>query len=72
MDQESIALAGLASSGKGVRRVLVTLNGVEVSRLEERAPLQALPVNLPLKLQDGQNTIVVTAADADGVTQGQA
>jgi Caspase domain len=69
VDQESIALAGLASSGKGVRRVLVTLNGVEVSRLEERAPLQALPVNLPLKLQDGQNTIVVTATDADGVTQ---
>src|SRR5436190_982991 len=69
VDQESIALAGLASSGKGVRRVLVMLNGVEVSRLEERAPVQTLPVNLPLKLQDGQNTIVVTATDADGVTQ---
>jgi caspase domain-containing protein len=69
VDQESIALAGLASSGKGVRRVLVTLNGVEVSRLEERAPLQTVPVNLPLKLQDGQNTIVVTATDADGATQ---
>jgi len=69
VDQESIALAGLASSGKGVRRVLVTLNGVEVSRLEERAPLQTMPVNLPLKLQDGQNTIVVTATDADGATQ---
>jgi caspase domain-containing protein len=69
VDQESIALAGLASSGKGVRRVLVTLNGVEVSRLEERAPLQTMPVNLPLKLKDGQNTIVVTATDADGATQ---
>jgi len=69
VDQESIALAGLASSSKGVRRVLVTLNGVEVSRLEERAPLQTMPVNLPLKLQDGQNTIVVTATDADGATQ---
>jgi Caspase domain len=69
VDQESIALAGLASSGKGIRRVLVTLNGVEVSRLEERAPLRTLPVNLPLKLREGQNTIVVTATDADGVTQ---
>lgn len=69
VDQESIALAGLASSGKGVRRVLVTLNGVEVSRLEERAPQRTLPVNLPLKLREGQNTIVVTATDADGVTQ---
>ena len=52
-----------------MRRVLVTLNGVEMSRLEERAPLQTVPVNLPLKLQDGQNTIVVTATDADGATQ---
>ena len=69
VDQESIALAGLASSGKGVTRVLVTLNGVEVSRLEERAPQRTLPVNLPLKLREGQNTIVVTAIDADGVTQ---
>jgi hypothetical protein len=69
VDQESIALAGLASSGKGVRRVLVMLNGVEVSRVEERAPPQTLPVNLPLKLREGQNTIVVTATDADGVTQ---
>jgi hypothetical protein len=69
VDQESIALAGLASSDKGVRRVLVMLNGVEISRLEERAPQRTLPVNLPLKLRDGQNTIVVTATDADGVTQ---
>ena len=69
VDQESIALAGLASSGKGVRRVLVMLNGVEISRLEERAPQRTFPVNLPLKLRDGQNTIVVTATDADGMTQ---
>lgn len=69
VEQESIALAGLASSGKGVRRVLVMLNGVEVSRLEERAPQQTFPVNLPLKLREGQNTVVVTATDADGVTQ---
>ena len=69
VDQESIALAGLASSGKGVTRVLVTLNGVEVSRLEERAAQRTLPVNLPLKLREGQNTIVVTAIDADGVIQ---
>jgi hypothetical protein len=68
-DQESIALAGLASSGKGVKRVLVTVNGAEVSRLEERAPQRTLAVNLPLKLREGQNTVVVTATDADGVTQ---
>jgi hypothetical protein len=69
VDQESIALAGIASSGKGVRRVLVMLNGVEISRLEEKAAVRTFPVNLPLKLRDGQNTIVVTATDADGTTQ---
>jgi len=69
VDQESIALAGLVSSGKGVTRVMVMLNGVEVSRLGERAPQRALAVNLPLKLRDGQNTIVVTATDVDGLTQ---
>jgi uncharacterized caspase-like protein len=68
-DQESIALAGLASSSKGVTRVLVMLNGVEVARLEERAGKSALPVNLPLKLREGQNTIVVTATDTAGTTQ---
>ncbi len=69
VDQESIALAGLVSSGKGVTRVMVMLNGVEVSRLGELAPQRALAVNLPLKLRDGQNTIVVTATDVDGLTQ---
>jgi hypothetical protein len=68
-DQESIALAGIASSSKGVTRVLVMLNGVEVARLEERAGKSALPVNLPLKLREGQNTIVVTATDTAGMTQ---
>src|SRR5207253_1500210 len=45
------------------------LNGVEVARLEERAGKSALPVNLPLKLREGQNTIVVTATDTAGMTQ---
>ncbi|MBI4609581.1 MAG: caspase family protein [Candidatus Rokubacteria bacterium] len=66
MDHESIGLAGLVSGGKGVSRVVVTLNGVEVSRLEERTPQSALPVNLPIKLREGQNTLVVTATEADG------
>ncbi|MBI4609583.1 MAG: caspase family protein [Candidatus Rokubacteria bacterium] len=69
VDRESIALAGLVSSGKGVSRVVVTLNGVEVSRLEERAAQRTLAVNLPLKLREGENTLVVTATDSDGTTQ---
>lgn len=57
------------SGGKGVSRVLVTLNGVEVARLEERAAPRTLPVNLPVKLREGQNTLVVTATDPDGLAQ---
>jgi hypothetical protein len=63
---ESLTLAGLVAGGKGVSRVIVTLNGVEVSRQDERTPQPALPVNLALKLQEGPNTVVVTATEADG------
>ena len=66
LEREALALAGLVSGGKGVSRVIVTLNGVEVSRQDERAPQPALPVNLALKLQEGPNTLVVTATEADG------
>src|SRR6266852_5048023 len=66
-DNETVALAGLASGGKNVRRVAVSLNGVEVARQEPGTTSAA--VNLPLKLREGQNTVVITATDADGVTQ---
>jgi len=66
VEQETVALAGLVSSGKQVRRVVVSVNGVEVSRQDPAAPSAA--VNLPLKLREGPNTVVVTATDADGVT----
>jgi hypothetical protein len=69
VSQEAVALAAVASGGKGVSRVLVTLNGAEVARVEERAPQRAIPVNVALKLQAGQNVVVVTATDADGTTQ---
>ena len=45
---------------------IVTLNGVEVARLGERTPQRALPVNVPIALREGQNTLVVTAAEPDG------
>jgi len=66
VEQESVALAGLASGGNGVSRVVVTLNGTEVSRLEERTPQSAVAVNLPLRLREGQNTLVVTATATGG------
>jgi len=70
VDHESVGLAGLVSGGKGVSRVVVTLNGMEVSRQAERAPQLAMAMNLPIKLREGQNTLVVTATDAAGaITQ---
>ncbi|MBI3030314.1 MAG: caspase family protein, partial [Candidatus Rokubacteria bacterium] len=66
VEQETVALAGLVSGGKGISRVAITLNGVEVSRQQEKAPQPALAVNLPLKLREGQNTLVITATEADG------
>ena len=57
------------SGGKGVSRVIVTLNGIELSRQDERTLQRTMAVNLPVKLREGQNTIVVTATDADGTIQ---
>jgi hypothetical protein len=66
VEQENLALAGLVTGGRGVARVVVTLNGLEVSKLEQGTPQRAIPVNLPLTLKEGQNTLVVTATEVDG------
>jgi hypothetical protein len=65
-EQETMAVAGLVSAGKGVSRVTIALNGGEISRQEERPPQRTVPVSLPVKLRSGQNTLVVTASDVDG------
>ena len=67
VDQESVTLAGLVASGKGVSRVVVTVNGIEVSRLEEQKPQRVLAVNLSLKLREGEYILVITATEADGM-----
>jgi hypothetical protein len=67
LDQQQIPLVGMVASGKGVGRVVVTLNGVEVSRLEELTPQRALAVNLSLTLREGENVMVITASEADGM-----
>lgn len=65
VEQETIGLAGMVTGGKGVSRVVITLNGVEVSRLGEQAPQQAMALNLPIRLREGLNTLVVTATEPD-------
>jgi hypothetical protein len=67
--QEQITLAGVASGGRGVARVVVTLNGVEVGRMGDATPQPAVAVNLPITLREGVNTLVVTAVDAAGSLQ---
>jgi hypothetical protein len=69
VDQEVVTLAASASGGKGVRRVVVTLNGAEVTRQEEPLAVPSKTVNLPLRLREGPNTVVVTATDAAGTSQ---
>jgi len=66
VEQDGIALAGVVAGGKGVSQVVVTLNGVEAGRRDDKSAPRALPLNQPLTLREGQNTIVVTAMGPDG------
>jgi hypothetical protein len=68
VEQETVGLAGMVSGGAGVGRVVIALNGVEISRQTEPTPPRALAVNLSVKLREGQNTLVVTATEAGGTT----
>ncbi len=66
VDQETIGLAGMVAGGNGVSRVVVSLNGVEISRMGGETPQRAVPLTLPLKLREGANTLVITATERDG------
>jgi uncharacterized caspase-like protein len=66
VDRDTVPLAGLVTSGRGVARVVVTLNGVEVSSLAERSPRPGVSLNASLKLREGANLLVIAATDADG------
>jgi uncharacterized caspase-like protein len=66
VDQETVTFAGLVQGGTGVHQVLVSANGVELWRQDNRSQQPAMAVNLPVKLVEGQNTLVVTAAESDG------
>jgi caspase domain-containing protein len=66
VDQEMVTFAGLVHGGTGVRQVLISANGVELWRQDNRSQQPAMAVNLPVKLVEGQNTLVVTAAEIDG------
>jgi len=70
---ERIVVAGKVSGGKGVARVLATLNGVEVFTQEEwqeegRSTNNEVSLNFPISLREGKNVLLVTAADPEGYT----
>ncbi|MBM4441171.1 MAG: caspase family protein, partial [Candidatus Rokubacteria bacterium] len=66
MEQEALSVAGSVAAPRGIRMVLLTLNGVEIARREEPARPRSAPIATSVRLREGPNTIVVTAADADG------
>ena len=61
-----VTFAATVNGGTGVRQVLVTANGVELWRQDNPAKQPSMAVNLPVKLAEGPNTLVVTAAETDG------
>jgi len=66
VDRESVPLAGVVTGGRGVSRVVVSVNGDEVARVDEKAPKPAVSLNASLKLREGPNLVVVEAMDANG------
>ncbi|MBI1959704.1 MAG: hypothetical protein HYS36_10835, partial [Candidatus Rokubacteria bacterium] len=73
MAAEEVVVSGKVTSGKGVARVTVSLNGADVSRQEEKAAAaKELALRVPVKLREGKNVLVVTAVEADGTTKQEA
>jgi hypothetical protein len=66
---EAITLAGVATSPSGVARVVIALNGTELTRLAETTAPRAMAINAPIHLREGANTLVVTATAVDGTVR---
>ena len=67
-DEASVIVA-IVNSVKGVAKVTVTVNGMEVSHENQRGLQRSLQVGTPVTLRPGPNTIVVTATEPDGTTR---
>jgi hypothetical protein len=66
--QQTVSLAGIVS-GDAVAWVLVALNGVELKRLADSPAPRVVPLNLPLRLNPGENILVITAMATDGTVR---
>jgi hypothetical protein len=67
-DPATVAAAVITSS-RGVAKVSISLNGVEVHGQAERSPQKSVLVTVPLKLREGVNTIGITASELDGTVR---
>jgi hypothetical protein len=62
-------VAAVVTSGRGVAKVAVTLNGVQVFEQVERTPQPSVLLTVPVTLREGSNTLTLLATAADGVTR---
>jgi len=60
-NQEEVELEASVFGGRGITLVQVVLNGTELRRYQQATPLE---VRLPLRLREGQNSLVIIATDA--------
>ncbi|OGK95491.1 MAG: hypothetical protein A3D33_20655 [Candidatus Rokubacteria bacterium RIFCSPHIGHO2_02_FULL_73_26] len=59
----------IVTSGKGVARVTLTLNGVEVHQETERGAPKSVVVSVPVALREGVNVLAITATEPDGAVR---
>ena len=64
--EESSVVAAVVTSSKGIAKVSVQLNGVEVHQQSDKSPQPSVAVSAPVTLKEGANAIVVTATEAGG------
>ena len=70
-DQSRVAdpgsvVAAIVTSGKGVARVSVALNGAEVHQRSEAAPPRSTVLSVPVTFREGPNVITITASEPGG------
>ncbi|RPI08782.1 MAG: hypothetical protein EHM71_07580 [Zetaproteobacteria bacterium] len=62
-------VAAVVTSGQGVAKVVVTLNGVEVFQQPENPPKPSVLLTAPVTLREGHNTVAIRATAADGASR---
>jgi hypothetical protein len=66
LSEAATTVVAVATSGKGIAGVTVSLNGREVARQQERTPQRGTVVTVPVTAREGTNVLVVTASEPDG------